>query len=346
MHLGLRNFTLIQIQELLNVVKLKPIIVQAELNLYIQQKKLRNFCTNNNITVCAIYPFGSPYSSSRNLPSPTQHRSVKSIAHKLDTSTKAVLLRYLLVYDIPIVIDNTMAKGAAHLLQTVYEIKLDEKHIEKLSTIQQNKPERVLTEFELWSSSLLDKMGNKSSLMLQEQDIRDIQAETGFLPSQIERLYSRFTSLDKGDSGTLSREDFLRIPELAINPLGDRIVHAFFKESEDDHVNFRQFVRVLAHFRPIKKTQDNKLNAREEKLRFAFKMYDLDDDERISREELLAVLHMMVGENISDDQLNSIAERTILEADRDGDQMISFEEFCSALERTDVEQKMSIKFLK
>ena len=25
-------------------------------------------------------------------------------------------------------------------------------------------------------------------------------------------------------------EDFLRIPELAINPLGDRIVHAFFME--------------------------------------------------------------------------------------------------------------------
>lgn len=49
------------------------------------------------------------------------------------------------------------------------------------------------------------------------------------LPSQIERLYSRFTSLDKGDNGCLSREDFLRIPELAINPLGDRIVHAFFK---------------------------------------------------------------------------------------------------------------------
>ena len=27
-----------------------------------------------------------------------------------------------------------------------------------------------------------------------------------------------------------SREDFLRIPELAINPLGDRIVHSFFTE--------------------------------------------------------------------------------------------------------------------
>jgi len=31
-----------------------------------------------------------------------------------------------------------------------------------------------------------------------------------------------------------SREDFLRIPELAINPLSDRIVQAFFAQSVDD----------------------------------------------------------------------------------------------------------------
>jgi len=31
-----------------------------------------------------------------------------------------------------------------------------------------------------------------------------------------------------------SREDFLRIPELAINPLSDRIVQAFFAQSGDD----------------------------------------------------------------------------------------------------------------
>jgi len=87
-------------------------------------------------------------------------------------------------------------------------------------------------------------------------------------PNQIERLYSRFTSLDRGDCGTLSREDFLRIPELAINPLGDRIVHAFFQEGGySDRVNFLQFMRVLAHFRPIKKGRDNKLNSREQKLK-------------------------------------------------------------------------------
>ncbi|CAH0551808.1 unnamed protein product [Brassicogethes aeneus] len=190
------------------------------------------------------------------------------------------------------------------------------------------------------------KMGNRSSLLLRQEEIAQIQQETGFTASQIERLYSRFTALDRGDCGTLSRDDFLRIPELAINPLGERIVNSFFQGDEfTDRVNFRQFMQVLSHFRPIKKHKDNRLNSREEKLKFAFKMYDLDNDDLISKDELLAILHMMVGTNISEEQLISIAERTILEADEDGDQMISFEEFCKALSRTDVEQKMSIRFL-
>lgn len=63
-----------------------------------------------------------------------------------------------------------------------------------------------------------------------------MQEETGFSERQIERLYSRFLGLDKQEKGRLSREDFLRIPELAINPLGDRIVHAFFQVT--DHLVF------------------------------------------------------------------------------------------------------------
>merc|ERR1712110_987438 len=189
------------------------------------------------------------------------------------------------------------------------------------------------------------KMGNsRSSLQLQRENIEQISEETGFTANQIERLWSRFTSLDKQQKGHLTREDFLRIPELAINPLGDRIVHAFFRDSsnkdeeeggkfnganEKEIVNFPDFVRVLAHFRPIKKNAEkNKMNSRTEKLRFAFRMYDLDGDD-----------------NISKDQLVSIAERTIMEADDDKDNLISFDEFCKVLERTDVEQKMSIRFL-
>merc|ERR1712180_110492 len=101
--------------------------------------------------------------------------------------------------------------------------------------------------------SFLEMGNSRSQLQLQEEEINEITAETGFTKQQIERLYARFTSLDKQNHGYLTREDFLRIPELAINPLGDRIVHAFFYESKsqgEEKVDFKDFVRVVAHFRP------------------------------------------------------------------------------------------------
>ena len=39
---------------------------------------------------------------------------------------------------------------------------------------------------------------------------------------------------------------------------------------EGDRVNFRQFIRTLARFRPIKKNKPCALTSREDKLRFAF----------------------------------------------------------------------------
>ncbi|XP_033639043.1 calcineurin B homologous protein 1-like [Asterias rubens] len=189
-------------------------------------------------------------------------------------------------------------------------------------------------------------MGSKTSTLLQKEEIDDIQKETGFSKRQIVRLYSRFESLDKSDNGALSREDLLRIPELAINPLGDRIIHAFFMDSPDSKINFRQFMRTLSLFRPIK-THDceTACNSRDNKLKFAFRMYDLDNSGAVTRDELLVILQMMVGSNITEEQLGSIADRTIAEADEDATGAITYENFAKALGRSDVEQMMSIRFL-
>ena len=59
----------------------------------------------------------------------------------------------------------------------------------------------------------------------------------------------------------------------------------------------------------------------------AFRMYDLDNDGKISKDELLVVLQMMVGSNITEEQLGSIADRTISEADADNDGQIGIEDF-------------------
>eukprot|EP00794_Sanderia_malayensis_P019913 gene19913-21860_t len=194
-------------------------------------------------------------------------------------------------------------------------------------------------------------MGSQcSTIQLEECDISEISEETGFTAGQIKRLYSRFSNLDKGNLGKLRREDFMRIPELVINPLGERIVGAFFsfnekEESEDEGINFKDFVRTLAYFRPVSKKKENPLCTRQHKLEFAFKIYDADKDDHISRDELLALLRIMVGVNISDEQLGCIADRTMSEADHDRDGYISFDEFKKMMDKTDFEQKMSIRFL-
>ncbi|CAF4544835.1 unnamed protein product [Rotaria socialis] len=70
-------------------------------------------------------------------------------------------------------------------------------------------------------------------------------------------------------------------------------------------------------------------------------MYDRNHDMKIDRRELLDVLKMMVGGNIHDDQIATIADHTIGELDDDGDKSITFEEFCNTLERIDADDKMN-----
>lgn len=65
----------------------------------------------------------------------------------------------------------------------------------------------------------------------------------------------------------------------------------------------------------------------------AFRIYDMDKDGYISNGELFQVLKMMVGNNLKDTQLQQIVDKTIINADKDGDGRISFEEFCAVSRR-------------
>merc|ERR1712062_959317 len=164
-------------------------------------------------------------------------------------------------------------------------------------------------------------MGNSSSVKykLSPEELRAISEETGFTLGQITRLYDRFEALDEGGKGYLVREDVINIPELRINPLSDRIVHAIFTDNpavhDLDRLEFQDFVRVLSHFRPISRNKKKvKLNSKEDKLKFSFRMYDLDGDGQISKDELFTVLAQMV-DGIEQKELNKIAERFIEEID-------------------------------
>ena len=63
----------------------------------------------------------------------------------------------------------------------------------------------------------------------------------------------------------------------------------------------------------------------------------------ISEEQKINRLVIAIGQLIDIYFISNC--RTVMEADTDNDHLISFEEFTKVMERTDVEQKMSIRFL-
>ncbi|GAB5587853.1 Calcineurin subunit B [Umbelopsis nana] len=164
--------------------------------------------------------------------------------------------------------------------------------------------------------------------------LEDMVNSSNFSAEEIQRLYKRFMKLDKDNSGSIDREEFLSIPQIANNPLASRMI-AIFDEDGGGDVDFKEFIKGLSAF-------SAKGNQRE-KLEFAFKVYDMDRDGFISNGELFLVLKMMVGSNLKDNQLQQIVDKTIMEADKDMDGKISFDEFLVMVENTDVAKQMTLE---
>ncbi|CAO3680964.1 unnamed protein product [Umbelopsis ramanniana] len=164
--------------------------------------------------------------------------------------------------------------------------------------------------------------------------LEDMVNSSNFSAEEIQRLYKRFMKLDKDNNGSIDREEFLSIPQIANNPLASRMI-AIFDEDGGGDVDFKEFIKGLSAF-------SAKGNQRE-KLEFAFKVYDMDRDGFISNGELFLVLKMMVGNNLKDNQLQQIVDKTIMEADKDLDGKISFDEFLVMVETTDVAKQMTLE---
>ena len=186
-------------------------------------------------------------------------------------------------------------------------------------------------------------MGSSQSNKIQSDKISELSSETGFKAREIQHLFVRFNQLDEEGKGYLTRADFLRIPELTINPIGDRIVHSFFRESNSETVNFRYFLRVLARFRNMNGNSSS-LSSKEEKLRFIFRLYDLDDDNCISSEELLDILMSMTSGSLAESEVRGIVQQSISEADTNGDNQIGFQEFYTVMAEEHIAEKMCIQY--
>jgi len=169
---------------------------------------------------------------------------------------------------------------------------------------------------------VLKKVQKKESVTnlfegLGDSDLSSFQG-FNFTEDELKKLHRRFKKIDTDKSGTLTIDEFLSIPELAVNPLLERIV-GVLDTNKDEQIQFEEFISALSTF-SSKTDIDGKL-------KFLFRVYDADDDGFISNGELFLVLKMMVGSNLTDIQLQNIVDKTIIEADEDKDGKLSYQEF-------------------
>ncbi|KAK2706754.1 hypothetical protein QYM36_014705 [Artemia franciscana] len=99
-------------------------------------------------------------------------------------------------------------------------------------------------------------------------------------PDEIRRLGKRFRKLDLDNSGSLSVDEFMTLPELQQNPLFQRVIDIFDSDGNGE-VDFKEFIQGVSQF-SVK-------GDKESKLRFAFRIYDMDNDGFISNGELFQI---------------------------------------------------------
>ena len=157
--------------------------------------------------------------------------------------------------------------------------------------------------------------------------------EFAFTKAELKVLLKNFNELDMDGSGFLEPNELFDVPELKDNPIVQRIINVFDKNG-DGKISFYEFVWGLSAL-----TNNAHL---EEKTKFAFQFYDMNNDGYLSNGDLFNCLKMLVGDNLTDIQIQQLSDRTLIAADKDLDGKLSYEEFCNFVKDIQIQDLFSM----
>ncbi len=130
--IGLSNFTVEQIQEILKICEIKPTVLQTEVHPYSQEKELKQFLSQEGIVIQAWYPLGHGDKALIQEPLFTE------LAHKYGKSNAQIILRWH-IQDGNIVIPGS--KNPTHIQDNfaLFDFSLTPEEMEKIGGLDRQK---------------------------------------------------------------------------------------------------------------------------------------------------------------------------------------------------------------
>ncbi|CAH0724533.1 unnamed protein product, partial [Brenthis ino] len=171
-------------------------------------------------------------------------------------------------------------------------------------------------------------MGNKV-VTFTEQQLEDYQDCTFFTRKEILRVFKRFREVNpelvpkrmtENQAHTIAVpvEEIEKLPELKENPFKRRICQVFSHDGTGN-LTFEDFLDMMSVF--------SEAAPRDIKAWYAFRIYDLDDDMYIGREDLLEATRLLTKGELQAQERDEIVASVLDEADVDGDGRLSFMDF-------------------
>lgn len=130
--IGLSNFTIAQIQEILDICEIKPAILQTEVHPYSQEKELKEFLDKENILIQAWYPLGHGDKAL------IEEKVFTELAGKYGKSNAQIILRWH-IQSGNVVIPGS--KNPDHIRDNfdLFDFELTEEEMQKIAALNKGK---------------------------------------------------------------------------------------------------------------------------------------------------------------------------------------------------------------
>ncbi|KAI7697769.1 Calcium and integrin-binding family member 2, partial [Sarcoptes scabiei] len=148
-------------------------------------------------------------------------------------------------------------------------------------------------------------------------------------------VYKRFRELDpkivpsvmtkdEPHTITIPMEKIIKMTELKENPFKVRICKVFSHDGTGN-MTFNDFIDMLSVL--------SENASRDNKLYYAFKIYDFNEDQLINADDIEQVIQTLTRNELTQEEVAIVRDKVLEEADIDDDKCISFSEFRHVISR-------------